>query len=162
MFWLYLLGIVTFLFIVLRRVLRRQPPLSDELYIKKVAIDHVHSGVAWVPEDGKLGWMNPAHCAEGLDLARLVRPVCGRGTGAHARSLSPDAPHGQGVAPGARVTRRRHVRMVRRAAGGGPRSPDALRWTHLPDREPYPGRAYSRTAVPRSPFRFRLNWNTVT
>jgi PAS domain-containing protein len=60
MFWLYLLGIVTFLIIVLRRVLRRQKPLSDELYAKKVAIDHVHSGVAWVPEDGKLGWMNPA------------------------------------------------------------------------------------------------------
>jgi PAS domain S-box-containing protein len=60
MFWLYLLGVVTFLIIVLRRVLRRQGPLRDELYAKKVAIDHVHSGVAWVPEDGKLGWLNPA------------------------------------------------------------------------------------------------------
>jgi PAS domain S-box-containing protein len=68
MFWLYLLGIVTFLFIVLRRVLRRQQPLSDELYIKKVAIDHVHSGVAWVPEDGKLGWMNRA-LPEALHIA---------------------------------------------------------------------------------------------
>jgi PAS domain S-box-containing protein len=60
MFWLYLLGVVTVLIIVLRRVLRRQKPLSDDLYAKKVAIDHVHSGVAWVPEDGKLGWLNPA------------------------------------------------------------------------------------------------------
>jgi PAS domain S-box-containing protein len=60
MLWLYLLGIATFLVIALRRVLRRQKPLSDELYAKKIAIDHVHSGIAWVPEDGKLGWFNPA------------------------------------------------------------------------------------------------------
>jgi PAS domain S-box-containing protein len=60
MFWLYLLAIVTFLIIILRRVLRRQKPLSDELYEKKVAIDNVRTGVAWVPEEGKLGWLNPA------------------------------------------------------------------------------------------------------
>ncbi len=45
---------------VLRRVLRRQAPLSDELYSKQVAIDHVHSGVAWVRADGTLGSVNPA------------------------------------------------------------------------------------------------------
>jgi uncharacterized protein (DUF1501 family) len=39
MLWLYLLFAVTILVIVLRRVLRRQTPLTDELYSKKVAID---------------------------------------------------------------------------------------------------------------------------
>ncbi len=58
--WLYLLGAVTVLVIVLRRVLRRQAPLNDELYSKQVAIDHVHSGVAWVRADGTLGSVNPA------------------------------------------------------------------------------------------------------
>src|SRR5579863_5503227 len=60
MLWLYLLGAVTVLVIVLRRVLRRQAPLNDELYSKQVAIDHVHSGVAWVRADGTLGSVNPA------------------------------------------------------------------------------------------------------
>jgi len=60
MLWLYLLFAVTILVIVLRRVLRRQTPLTDELYSKKVAIDHVHSGAAWVCGDGKIGSMNPA------------------------------------------------------------------------------------------------------
>jgi PAS domain S-box-containing protein len=59
MLWLYLLGAVTFLVIVLRRVLRRQQPLNDELYSKQVAIDHVHSGVAWVRADGTIGSVNP-------------------------------------------------------------------------------------------------------
>jgi PAS domain S-box-containing protein len=58
--WLYLLGAVTVLVIALRRVLRRQVPLSDELYSKQVAIDHVHSGVAWVRADGTVGSANPA------------------------------------------------------------------------------------------------------
>ena len=58
MLWLYLLGAVTFLIIVLRRVLRRQKPLSDELYSTRVAIKHVHSGVAWVQQDGKIGFAN--------------------------------------------------------------------------------------------------------
>lgn len=60
MLWLYLLAAVTFLTIVLRRVLRRQKPLDDELYSKSVAIDHVHSGVAWVGPDGKIGSLNKA------------------------------------------------------------------------------------------------------
>jgi PAS domain S-box-containing protein len=58
--WLYLLGTVTFLVIALRRVVHRQIPLSDEIYAKQVAIDHVHSGVAWVRNDGLIGSANPA------------------------------------------------------------------------------------------------------
>jgi len=69
MLWLWLLGVVTFLIIVLRRVLRRQKPLSAELFEKRVAIEHVRSGVAWVPEDGRLGWLNPA-----LGEALQIRP----------------------------------------------------------------------------------------
>jgi len=60
MLWLYLLGVVTFLIIVLRRVLHRLTPLNDELYSKAVAIDHVFTGVAWVGKDGKLGAVNAA------------------------------------------------------------------------------------------------------
>jgi PAS domain S-box-containing protein len=63
MLWLYLLAAVTVLAIALRRVLRRQKPLDDELYSKRVAIDHVHSGVAWVRADGTIGSMNPALAA---------------------------------------------------------------------------------------------------
>ena len=63
--WLYLLAAVTFLTIALRRVLHRQMPLSDEVYAKQVAIDHVHSGVAWVRHDGLIGSVNPA-------LAKIV------------------------------------------------------------------------------------------
>lgn len=68
MLWLYLLGAVTFLVIVLRRVLRRQMPLNDELYSKQVAIDHVHSGVAWARGDGNLVSANPA-------LAKILRAI---------------------------------------------------------------------------------------
>jgi PAS domain S-box-containing protein len=60
---LYLLGTVTVLTIAVRRLRRRQKPLDDELYSKKVAIDHVHSGVAWVRSDGRLGSVNPAFAA---------------------------------------------------------------------------------------------------
>lgn len=60
MLWLYLLGIVTFLGIVVRRLLRRLKPLDDELYSKRIAIDHVSSGVAWVPASGGLYSVNPA------------------------------------------------------------------------------------------------------
>ena len=60
--WLYLLGAVTILVIVLRRVLRRQRPLSDELYAKRVAIEHVQSGVAWIRADGTVVSVNPALC----------------------------------------------------------------------------------------------------
>jgi PAS domain S-box-containing protein len=60
MLWLYLLGAVTGLSIALRRVLRRQKPLNDELYSTKVAVNHVQSGVAWVRADGKIGSINAA------------------------------------------------------------------------------------------------------
>jgi PAS domain S-box-containing protein len=58
--WLYLLAAVTVLLIILRRVMHRQIPLSDEIYSKQVAIDHVHSCVAWVRSDGLIGTVNPA------------------------------------------------------------------------------------------------------
>lgn len=58
MLWLYLLGIVTVLTIAVRRLHRKQKPLIDELYSKRIAIDHVSSGVAWVPADGRLGSVN--------------------------------------------------------------------------------------------------------
>lgn len=60
MFWLYLLGAVTLLTIALRRVLKRQTPLGDELYAKSIAIDYVQSGVAWVRADGTFGSVNPS------------------------------------------------------------------------------------------------------
>ena len=60
MFWLILLGAVTLLVISLRRVLRRMQPLNDELYSNKIAIVHVHSGVAWVREDGTIASTNPS------------------------------------------------------------------------------------------------------
>jgi PAS domain S-box-containing protein len=58
MLWLYLLGLVTFLGIVVRRLMRLQKPLNDELYSKRVAIDHVSSGVAWVSANGALYSLN--------------------------------------------------------------------------------------------------------
>ena len=58
MLWLYLLGAVTILVIALRRVLRRQRPLYHEIYSTRVAIKHVHSGVAFVQADGKIGFGN--------------------------------------------------------------------------------------------------------
>jgi PAS domain S-box-containing protein len=58
--YVYLFGTVTLLTIALRRVLRRQKPLIDELYSSRVAIEHVHSGVAWVGNDGKIGRVNAA------------------------------------------------------------------------------------------------------
>src|SRR5579862_3006970 len=57
---IYLMGTVTLLTIALRRLRSRQKPLDDELYSKKVAIDHVHSGVAWVRVDGRFGSVNPS------------------------------------------------------------------------------------------------------
>ena len=71
--WLYLLGAVTFLVIALRRVLNRQGSLNDEIYAKQVAIEYVHSGVAWVRADGTLGSANPALAqALGATPAELV------------------------------------------------------------------------------------------
>ena len=74
-FWLYLLALVTFLTIVLRRVMRRQIPLSDELHVKRVAIEHVHSGVAWVQEDGAIGSINASFAAT---LNAVPREIIGR------------------------------------------------------------------------------------
>src|SRR5580693_8655139 len=81
--WLYLLGAVTVLVIVLRRVLRRQAPLSDELYSKQVVIDHVHSGVAWARADGTLGSINPA-------LAKSLRAIPAELVGRTWESLFPE------------------------------------------------------------------------
>ena len=58
--WLILLGVVTILVIALRRSKRRQAPLDDELYSKRVAVDYVQSGVAWVRADGTFGSVNQA------------------------------------------------------------------------------------------------------
>src|SRR5260370_1118555 len=60
MLWLYLLAVVTVLIIALRRVRRRHTPLDEELYSKRVAIDHVHSGVASVDREGRVRSLNPA------------------------------------------------------------------------------------------------------
>jgi PAS domain S-box-containing protein len=76
MLWLYLLGAVTVLGIALRRVLRRQKPLDNELYTNKVAVDHVHSGVAWVGEDGAFGSVNQALADT---LGTLPASLVGRG-----------------------------------------------------------------------------------
>jgi PAS domain S-box-containing protein len=58
MLWLFLLGLATFLTIVLRRTRKRQKPLDEELYSKTIAIDYVQSGVAWVRADGTFGSVN--------------------------------------------------------------------------------------------------------
>ncbi len=60
MFWLYLLALTTFLGIAVRRLLRRQKPLIDDLYAKRLAIEHVHDGVAWVTAGGRINYLNPA------------------------------------------------------------------------------------------------------
>jgi PAS domain S-box-containing protein len=73
--WLYLLALVTFLTIALRRVLRRQIPLSDELHVKRVAIEHVHSGIAWVRQDGTIGSINASFAAT---LNAVPRELVGR------------------------------------------------------------------------------------
>lgn len=88
MLWLYLLGAVTFLVIVLRRVLRRQRPLNDELYSKQVAIDHVHSGVAWAGADGNLVSVNPA-------LAKILRAIPRELVGRHWETIFPERDHPQ-------------------------------------------------------------------
>lgn len=60
MLWLYLLGITTLLAIAVRRLWRRQKPLSDEVYFKTIAIEHVHDGVAWVGTNGRIQYANPS------------------------------------------------------------------------------------------------------
>lgn len=75
MFWLFLLGIVTFLTIVLRRVLRRLRPLAEQLSWKNIAIEHVQTGVAWVRENGKFGSTNQAFART---LNQAPRDLVGR------------------------------------------------------------------------------------
>ena len=84
--WLYLLAAVTVLVIALRRVLHRQIPLSDELSSKQVAIDHVHSCVAWVRADGLIGTINPA-------LAKTVRMLPRELVGQHWETIFPLEEH---------------------------------------------------------------------
>ena len=73
--WLYLLALVTFLTIALLQKLRRQIPLSDELHVKTVAIEHVHSGIAWVRQDGAIGSINASFAAT---LNAAPRELVGR------------------------------------------------------------------------------------
>jgi PAS domain S-box-containing protein len=82
--WIYLLGTVTVLVIVLRRVLRRQESLNDDVYSKQVAIDYVQSGVAWVRGDGTLGSVNPA-------LAHSLRAEPRELVGREWKSLFPES-----------------------------------------------------------------------
>lgn len=58
--WVYLLGLSVLLTMALRRVVAKQTPLSDELYAKTVAMEHIQSGVAWVRGDGTISAMNAA------------------------------------------------------------------------------------------------------
>ena len=58
MFWLALLATATILTIALRRVIARQQPLSNEAFSRAVAFEYVHSGIAWIQADGKVGSMN--------------------------------------------------------------------------------------------------------
>jgi PAS domain S-box-containing protein len=58
MLWLYLLAAVTLLVISRRRLRLRIIPLDDAVYSSKVAVEHVHSGVAWVSVDGKVSSPN--------------------------------------------------------------------------------------------------------
>jgi PAS domain S-box-containing protein len=56
----YLLGLAILLYIALRRVKAQQAPLQDEVYMKKVAVEYVQSGVAWIRADGSVGSTNQA------------------------------------------------------------------------------------------------------
>ena len=69
MLWLFLLAAVTGLVISRRRVLRRQAPLSDQLYSSKVALEHVHSGASWIRSDGRVGSLN-----QSLADTLVIRP----------------------------------------------------------------------------------------
>jgi PAS domain S-box-containing protein len=67
MMWLIFLGLAVGLVIALRRVLRRQGPLSEALSSKTVAVDHVQSGVGWVAGDAKFGSVNQSF-AKAFDM----------------------------------------------------------------------------------------------
>ena len=82
--WLYLLGAVTFLVIALRRVLHRMAPLNDEVYSKQVAIDHVHSGVVWVRNDGQIGSANAA-------MTKILKAIPAELVGTRWTALFPES-----------------------------------------------------------------------
>jgi PAS domain S-box-containing protein len=71
MLWLYILAVATVLGIAVRRLWRRQKPLIDDLYYKRVAIDHVYDGVAWVTEGERISYVNPS-------LARMLNTAAER------------------------------------------------------------------------------------
>ena len=73
--WVYMLGLATLLAIVLRRVLARQGPLKDEVYMKSIAIEYVQSGVTWVRADGSVGSINQSMAAT---LSAAPRELVGK------------------------------------------------------------------------------------
>ncbi len=82
--WLYLLAAVTVLLIALRRVLHRQAPLSDELFSKQVAIDHVYIAASHgCDSDGTVGSINPA-------LAKTIGALPKEILGQHWEKLFPE------------------------------------------------------------------------
>jgi PAS domain S-box-containing protein len=92
MLWLILLGVATGLGIVLRRVLKRQNPLNDELYSKTVAVEHVHSGVGWLRADGTFGSVNQSlakafHLSPGDLVGRRWHDLFGENDQARIREV---------------------------------------------------------------------------
>jgi PAS domain S-box-containing protein len=73
--WVYLLGLSVLLTIALRRVLARQTPLKDEVFMKTVAVEHVQSGVAWARSDGTVGSVNASLATT---LSAAPRELVGR------------------------------------------------------------------------------------
>lgn len=73
--WVYMLGLSTLLGIAFRRERLRHIPLSDELYSKSVAIDHVQSGVAWIRADGVIKTVNESLASM---LGFAPREIAGR------------------------------------------------------------------------------------
>lgn len=67
--WLYsgsavtILLITVLLIMVLRRVLRKQTLPQDEGNSRRVVIDHVHTGAAWIDAEGLIRSANPAIAA---------------------------------------------------------------------------------------------------
>jgi PAS domain S-box-containing protein len=97
MLWLSLLAACDVLVISLRRVLRRQRPLTEALHLNQVAVEHVHSGAAWVRIDGKIGSVNqsladsvaarPTDVIERDWLTLFAPDECGRVQDAYASML---------------------------------------------------------------------------
>jgi PAS domain S-box-containing protein len=64
--WLTLLGLLAILSVLLLRMPRRKTS-QDEPYVKRVAVEHLTSGVAWVGSDEKIRAVNPA-MADSLEV----------------------------------------------------------------------------------------------